>query len=149
MELNKLVLHALDRKTVENSPIAKKALQDVIVTVRGTREYLDLVWRYGIRSENNHLLDLSIEKNREETGRDAAGLLLELGGERIVRQALMDKDTTRSYALLNALGGVGSKKSIDILQGYALSGKYPMQIRKIAAAKIGRSWEGKKGCWRY
>ena len=144
MELNKLVLHALDRKTVENSPVAKKALQDIIVTVRGTREYLDLVNRYRIRSENKYLLDLAIGKNSEETGRDAAGLLLDLGGALQVQQVLKENDTSRSYALLNALGGVGSKTSIDILQGYALSEKNPIHIRKIAASKIGRSWGGEE-----
>jgi hypothetical protein len=107
----------------------------------GTREYLDLVQRYKLRSENKNLLELAITKNKEELGRDAAGLLLSLGGAPMVSKVLAAKDTSRSVAMLNAMGGVGSKMSIDMIQQFALSGSNPMYMRKIAATKIGRSWE--------
>jgi len=144
MTLNKLVLHALDQKTVEKSALAKKALQEVIVTVRGTREYLDLVNRYRITAEKPQLLEMAVEKSREETGRDAAGLLLDLGGKEMVKKVWAGKDTIKSANLMHATGGVGSKISIDLLQEFAFSERNVLPMRKIAASNIGRSWGGEE-----
>ena len=144
IDVNKLVLHALDINTLKKSPQARKALKDVIVTVRGTREYLDLVTRYEVNTENPHLLELAIEKSGEDIGRDAAGLLLSLGGSHFAIGVLKGKDTARAAALLNALGGVGSKTSIDMVQNIALSPAYSMDLRKLAAGNIGRSWGGEE-----
>ncbi len=144
IDVNKLVLHALDQKAVEKSPVARKALADVILSVKGTREYLDLVAQYKMRSENKNLLELAIQKSTEDIGRDASGLLLSMNGSPMAASVLSGEDTSRSVALLNALAGVGSKTSIDMLQNYALSGSHPMAMRKIAAAKIGRSWGGEE-----
>ena len=144
IETNILVLHALDTKTVENSAVARKALHDVILSVMGTREYIDLVKRYKLRSENKNLLGLAIQKNNEELGRDAADLLLSMGGAPMVKTVLSGKDTSRAVAMMNAVGGVGSKTSIDMLQQFALTDSNPMHMRKIAAGKIGRSWGGEE-----
>ena len=142
--INKLVLHALDIKTVRQSPVAQKALIQVIASVKETPEYIELVKRYEVRSENPNLLQLAIHKKNEGTGRDAAGLLLALGGKQLAWNVINGKDTTQTKALLTALSGVGSKESIDMIQTVALSNKYLADIRKDAAGKIGRSWDGEE-----
>jgi len=142
--INKLVLHALDIKTVKQSPVAQKALIRVIASVKETPEYIELVKRYEVRSENPNLLQLAIHKKNEGTGRDAAGLLLALGGKQLAWNVINGKDTTQTKALLTALSGVGSKESIDMIQTVALSNKYLADIRKDAAGKIGRSWDGEE-----
>ncbi len=140
--LNKVVLHALDIKTVIQSTVAQKALQQVIQSVKGTQEYIVLVRQYAVKSENANLLQLAITKSNEGIGRDAAGLLLSLGGSSFVWNTINAKDTAHIKALLHSLGGVGIKESIDILQTVALSNKYPMAIRSFAAGNIGRSGGG-------
>ncbi len=142
--INKLVLHALDIKTVKQSPVAQKALIRVIASVKETPEYIELVKRYEVRSENPNLLQLAIHKKNEGTGRDAAGLLLALGGKQLAWNVINGKDTTQTKALLTALSGVGSKESIDMIQTVALSNKYLADIRKDAAGKIGRSSDGEE-----
>lgn len=140
--LNKLVLYALDIKTVTQSPVAQKALADVLQSVAGTDEYIELVSRYEVRSQNNNLLQLAINKPHEGIGRDAAGLLLHLGGTALISNVINGKDEAQKDSLLISLAGVGSKESIDILQNIALSNKYDMPLRKSAAHKIGNSWSG-------
>ncbi|QEC67162.1 c-type cytochrome [Panacibacter ginsenosidivorans] len=140
--LNKLVLHALDIKTVTQSPVAQKALADVLQSVAGTDEYIELVSRYEVRSQNNNLLQLAINKPHEGVGRNAAGLLLHLGGASLVSGVFNGKDAAQKDSLLISLAGVGSKESIDILQNIALSNKYDIAVRKSAAHKIGNSWSG-------
>lgn len=140
--LNKLVLHALDVKTVKQSPVAQKALADVITSVQRTPEYIEFVKQYEVKSENKNLLQLAIDSSNTDIGTDAAGLLLMLKGDALAWNVLNGKDSVQTKALLNALSGVGSKESIDMIQKVALTSTYPMNIRKDAAGKIGKSWSG-------
>lgn len=140
--LNKLVLHALDVKTVRQSTAAQKALAGVIESVQRTPEYIEFVKQYNVKTENKNLLQLAIDSANTGLGRNAARLLLTFNGNALVQNVLNGADTSQTKALLSALSGVGSKESIDIIQKVALSSKYPMNIRKDAAGKIGRSWGG-------
>jgi len=140
--LNKLVLHALDAKTVRQSPIAQQALENVIASVQRTPEYIEFVKQYEVKTENKNLLQLAIDSINTDFGTDAAGLLLSLKGDHLAWNVLNGKDTTQANALLASLAGVGSKESIDMIQTVALSSKYPMNIRKDAASNIGKSWSG-------
>lgn len=142
VSLNKLVLHALDVKTVQHSAAAQKALADVIQSVQRTPEYIEFVKQYEVKAENKNLLQLAIDSANAGLGRDAARLLLTLKGAALVQKVLNGKDTSQTKALLAALSGVGSKESIDIIQKVALSPEYPINIRKDAAGKIGKSWGG-------
>ena len=144
MALNKLVLFALDNKSVNQSPIAQQALQTVIKSVYGTQEYIDLVKRYQVKSESNHLLQLAISKKNEDIGKQSTGLLLSFGGSKQIWLVLNEKDTIAVKSLINSLGQVGSKESIDMVQTIALSDKYATGIRKDAARNIGKSWNGEE-----
>ena len=142
--LNKLVLYALDNKSVSQSAIARQALQLVIKSVFGTQEYIDLVKRYEVKSESNNLLQLAISKKNEDIGKESAGLLLAFGGSKLVWNVLNGKDTAQVKSLLSSLSEVGSKESIDIVQNVALSNQYATDIRKEAAGRIGKSWDGEE-----
>jgi len=142
--LNKLVLHHLDNKTVMSSALAQKTLKRVLQSVASTDEYIELVSRYTVKSENKNLLQLALDKPNESMGKNAAGLLLKFGGINLVQNIISGKDTTQQYHLLTVLGGVGSTESIDILQRTALNNKYDIELRKRAAQKIGKSWSGEE-----
>ncbi len=140
--LNKLVLYALDIKTVMQSPVTQQALTQVIKSVAGTSEYIELVSRYQVKTENPNLLKLAMDTSHEDLGRDAAGMLLKFGGSPLVWNVIKGPDTTQSKLLITALGGVGSKEAIDIVQAVALGSTYPAGLRKHAAGNIGHSWDG-------
>jgi putative heme-binding domain-containing protein len=137
-------LHALDNQTVKNSATAQKALMNVLQTVEGTSEYIELAERYEVRSQNQKLLELALSKPNQSVGRNAAGLLLKLGGSNLVWNVLNGKDAAKQDSMLIALSRVGSKTSIDMLQTVALSPKYAMPLRKSAAHKIGNSGSGEE-----
>jgi len=141
---NKLVLRHLDIKTVTQTPVAKKALEDVLRSVYGTDEYVELVARYEVKAENPNLRQLAISKPSEETGTSAAALLIELEGAGLIWEIINGHDSSQQKNLLASLSGVGSKRSIDILQTTALSDKYSMPLRKEAAGLIGKSWGGEE-----
>ena len=144
LTLNKLILHALDAKAISHSEPAKRALSDLIKSVRGTEEYIELVRRYELSSENKNLLQLALDSNENYIGRNAAGLLLSQKGSPLAWKVLNGKDSGQIKFLLNSLSTVGSKESIDMVQMLALASNYPMNIRKYAAGRVGRSWSGEE-----
>lgn len=142
--LNKLVLHALDAGTVKRSALAQKALGQVLDSVRGTSEFIELVAQYEVGNRQKELMNMAISNQDESLGRDAAGLLLKLGGKPDILRVIDGKagDTAATHALLNALADVGSTQSVDLLQSIALSKKYSTALNKEAASKIGRTETG-------
>lgn len=142
--LSKLVLRHLDKKTVTKTPVTQKALQDVLQSIAGTDEYVELVERYKVKTENPQLLQLAINKHDERVGRTAASLLLQLGGNNLAWSVIKGKDTMQQNKLLASVAGVGSKVSVDMLQTIALSNKFPMTLRREAASLIGKSWSGEE-----
>ena len=114
--LNKLVLHALDIRTVKKSPLAQNALKDVLQSVNGTDEYIELVNRYEVKSENQNLLKLSVEDPINLLEEMPQACYFNLGGSNLIWNVINGKDTAQQNSLLAALAGVGSKESIDILQ---------------------------------
>ena len=107
-------------------------------SVDGTDEYVELVARYEVKTENPNLLQLAINKHNERTGQDSSCVITRARwqtgwcGILLMARTAINKDS-----LLTSLGGVGSKASVDILQTTALSDKYDMRLRKDAA---GRDW---------
>ena len=144
LEQNKIVLRHLDAGIVKTSPVARKALKEVIVSIAGTPEYLQLVERFEVKTENHTLLDLSVRKNGESIGRDAARLLLKQGGAPLAWKVINSSDTAARNGLLKAMGRVGSKESLDILQTVAFSKRYDTSTRTQAARMIGWSWGGEE-----
>ncbi len=140
--INKLALQHLDIKAVKASPLAQQALKDILTTVAGTSEYIDLVRKYELKTENKALLLMAIDKSNQPEGRSAADVLLKAGGAPLIWNLLNDKDSVRSDALLNSLSKVGNKESLNMLQTIVVSKKYPATLRKQAANKIGKSSSG-------
>lgn len=142
INLNKLALTHLDNRTVVKSASAKKALQEVLRAMYGTDEYITLVARYQLKRENPQLLQLAINSTDRKNARNAAALLLQLGGERLIWNAIDTAGVTTQNNLIALLGGIGSKVSVDMLQIITLSKKYGMPLRKEAGAAIGKSGSG-------
>ncbi len=127
---------------MKKAALAPTALKSVFKSVDGTDEYIELISRYEVRSENENLLKLAMAKPHQPVGKNAAGLLLKLGGNNLAWNVINGKDSAQQDSLLFALANVGSKSAIDMLQTVALSNKYPMPLRKKAAQKIGNSPSG-------
>ncbi|MEO5892132.1 MAG: PVC-type heme-binding CxxCH protein [Ferruginibacter sp.] len=140
--INKLVLHSLDNKTVQGSKLAQTVLTDILKSVAGTPEFLELVTQYELKSQNKELLEMAISKSNESMGRNAAGLLLKSGGSALAWKVINAKDSAATNALLTSLGRTGSQESINMLQTITLSTRFPMSVRKQAAARLGKSGGG-------
>ncbi|MDJ1471177.1 c-type cytochrome [Cytophagaceae bacterium DM2B3-1] len=143
-QVNKLALNHLDPASVRRSETAMNALRNVLTSIQGTQEYLELVSRYELEEENDRLLKMALEKNGDRLGRDAAGLLLKQNGGTKVREIINGKDEKQAVAMLTALRSVGSKESLQILEGTAFNSKNSLSLRREAAGRIGNSWDGEE-----
>jgi putative membrane-bound dehydrogenase-like protein len=140
--IDKLVLHHLDTRAVQRSRMAQEALIKVLKSVQGTPEFLELVTRYELKTQNNELLSMAIDKFEEPAGRNAAGLLLQSGGSGLAWKVINGKDSAATNALLTSLSRVGSKESVGMLQTITLGSNYPMPVRRAAASRLGKSGTG-------
>ena len=140
--INKLALHHLDIKTVKASTHAQQALKEILRNVAFTSEYIDLVRKYELKTENKSLLLMAVDKSNQPEGRNAADVLLKAGGAPLIWNVLNDKDSAMSNALLTSLSKVGNKESLNMLQTIVVSKKYSASLRKQAASKIGNSGGG-------
>ena len=59
-EINKLALRHLDPEFVKKITQAMSSLQSLLDATYGTAEYIELVGRYGVPSENKRLLELAV-----------------------------------------------------------------------------------------
>ncbi len=141
-EINKLALRHLDPNFVKKSPKALAALQKLLDSTYGTPEYMDLMTRYGIATENKRLLELALQKPYDGMGRDAGRLLLAQGGAPMLWSNIKGNDATKAGAALASIRSVGSKESLDMLRTVALDAKYPLSLRREAVRAIGGSQDG-------
>ncbi len=138
LQLNGIVLRALDPKTVMQSKPASDALHTLLDAVYGKPEYLELVTRYELTSEVPRLLELAVSQASSSIGRNAAGLLFRLHAEKQVEEALKQHPDS----IVTAIGSVGTEHSLDILQNLMLSPSAKDGIRRLSAAVIGKSMAG-------
>ncbi len=139
--IKKLVLTHLDPAFIRRSPFAMDALREVLDQV-GSAEFVELVQRFELREENPRLLELALAESEQNTGRNAASTLLNQGGLPMVRQTLLGTDEANTLKIINAIRGIGSKESLELLEELTFDPNLPLAIRREAAAAIGRSYGG-------
>ena len=142
--VKKLVLNHLDEAAVKNSELAQRELKQLLQTMAASPgdEYIQLIRRYNVKTENENLVKLAIEKPDRSLGRNAAGLLFKLNGLPLIWKTINGSDTSAQRQLLGAIGTVGTTESVDLLQQLAFNKKYGDYINSQAALRIGNSGTG-------
>lgn len=140
---NKLVLTHLDPRAIRSSVMAQQVLRQTLSSLEGTPEYLEMVKRYALKTEGPRLLKMAINHSRQPMGRTAAEILLDFKLDKLIWDIVQQRgDSSSAYKLLQSLGSVGNKRSVDMLRQIAFSGKYDDALRQQAASRIGRSGYG-------
>ncbi|HTE24109.1 PVC-type heme-binding CxxCH protein [Flavitalea sp.] len=142
--VKKLVLNHLDEAAVRNSELAQRELKQLLQTMAASPgdEYIQLIRRYNVKTENENLVKLAIEKPDRSLGRNAAGLLFKLNGLPLIWKIISGSDTSAQRQMLGAIGSVGTTESVDLLQQLAFNKKYGEYINRQAALRIGNSGTG-------
>jgi putative heme-binding domain-containing protein len=62
----------------------------------------------------------------------------------LILNVLEGSDSASIKSIILASGGVGTSKSVNLIQSVAFSDQFPMEVRKYAASRLGRSSEGEQ-----
>jgi hypothetical protein len=108
-QIKKLALTHLDPGYIKQSPVARQALTEVLNSLEGTPEFVELVGRYELKEENPRLLKLAQAQSSTNLGRNAANALLKQGGAAMVAGTIGGKDEKAALEVISALRGVGSQ----------------------------------------
>ena len=135
----KIAFSHLDQDYVMKSPALKQELFAVVDSYRGTEDFLLTIQRYNLQQYNQELLDMILQAN--ENSRQATRMLLSNEPE-LIGQVLNDRDEQQNSIMLAALGSVGSKQSLEMLDNYMLDTQNPAALRQQAAQYYATSWLG-------
>jgi putative heme-binding domain-containing protein len=140
--LNAVLLQGLDVKVVKNSAVAKRALDNVVKSLYGTKTYIDLSDKYNLKQESAGLLKMAINKPEDDLAPQAINLIFKFGKRDLVTQILQGNDTLKISSLLTAMSTTGDWNGMKQIQAIAVNKKYSDEIRKHALIMLGRSWGG-------
>lgn len=142
VQLNAVLLQGLNVKDVQSSPVAKKALNDVVKSVYGTKTYIDLSERYALKDQSDDLLRLALSKPEDDLARQAINLIFNFKRRDLVTNILNGSDSSQITSLLTAMSYVGDWPGMKQMQSIAVSKKYSDSLRRHALRMLGRSWGG-------
>jgi putative membrane-bound dehydrogenase-like protein len=142
VQLNAVLLQGLNVKDVQASPVAKKALNDVVKSVYGTKTYIDLSERYALKEQADNLLKLALSKPEDDLARQAINLIFNFKRRDLVTNVLKSADTSKITSLLTAMSYVGDWQGMKQMQNIAANKKYSDSVRRHALRMLGRSWGG-------
>ena len=139
--IRSLALRHLDPTFVRQSPEAMTAVQSVVDASFGTQEYIELVTKYELATENERLLSMSI-KNPNGLAQNAVGLLFKQKGAPLAWQVINGSKPDEAIEVMAAMKGIGSKETLELLKSVAMDSKRPANIRREAMRSLGGSWGG-------
>ena len=139
-ELKSIALRHLDADFVKTNPQAKVILGQVLANLKG-KDYLEMAGKYLLPSENERLTQM-IAQNDNANG--AAQVLMQSSeGFVLVQKILSDKtQEDKAVKLMGAIRGIGSPKSLELLQNIAFSKSRTPSLRRAAFEALGGSWGG-------
>jgi putative membrane-bound dehydrogenase-like protein len=142
-DLNALCLHHLDPDFVKKSALAQQYLHKLLDAKYGTDEYIEIIKRYQPETEYSRLLALALKPDIDKKTKKYASIeLTRQKNNTEIMTAINGTDTTKAKSVVQLLADVGNKLSLQILEKIALDPKQSPSMAVIAAAAMGKSWDG-------
>lgn len=138
------VLLRLENFNLDSSPPAKEALLRYLKANRGSDRYFELVDKFALREEAEHLATIAIEQPTETAGVSAAKLLEKLGQFALIEKKAAADDEKSAVAAVTVAGYVGSKPAMEWLASLLPQTKLPVSVRSAAANGLGRNRSGEQ-----
>lgn len=142
-QINLVALNHLDRSALD-SPLVREELDKAMASVKGTQEYLDLVEKFELESQNEELLRLMTTYPDSSLGIRAANVSLQIGGEEMIKSVLDNEDNERKNSLIEVLGYAQSPRSLQALLEFMMNESNDIEMRQSAALALGTGWGGEQ-----
>ncbi|MCW9706057.1 PVC-type heme-binding CxxCH protein [Fodinibius salsisoli] len=141
--LNTMALKQLGPSSLEHNKV-QVALEEALQKVQGTQQYLDLVEKFELNTQQEELFELMTTYPDSGLGTRASYLLLRLDGKLLVEKHLNDSSNEDRKTILKALGNTSGSESIAILQGFILDEQKELNMRRHAVKALGSGWGGEQ-----
>lgn len=135
-------LNRLKGLDLEANPAVKAAVLRALQSLRGTETFVELVRDFGVREEDEALLDYALAHPRESAGVEAMRLLLGREDPALVRTALAG---TNALSAVTALAGVKQKEAVPLLEPLLTGNPREPVLRRAAVEALAQIREGAAG----
>jgi putative membrane-bound dehydrogenase-like protein len=133
-------LNHLDPSVLSRSPQVKAALNKTLASQKGTQEFVNLATRYKVKDQNAELLQITLSNPNTSLGVEAANLLLNSGGEPLLRKVIVGADKQKAMAGIAALSRAGSKGAMQALENIMKDATIKPELRKEAVRQLAGGW---------
>jgi putative membrane-bound dehydrogenase-like protein len=143
-ELTPVILSQLDAKTAGTVPEVQAALQRTLAASRGTSQYVELVDRYGVRTEMDELVKLALAKPNETVGAEAARLAISWGGMPRFAELVRGTDDMAARRALAVLGRNFTPAADTIMTAVLVEATRPLDMRRWVVQSMGGGPAGQR-----
>jgi putative heme-binding domain-containing protein len=135
-------LSRLSPEQINANPKLQAALKRVLEAARGTSQFVELVRKFQLTNENSALLEIAIQNSTNSTGIDALRLVLESRSFDLLTSSLRSTNHSSAVKLTEALGNLGEKQIVPLLEPIIADGKRDTALRKQAVRALAQTQEG-------
>ncbi|MEM6342247.1 MAG: PVC-type heme-binding CxxCH protein [Bacteroidota bacterium] len=136
------IISHMDGEAVQNNPLSRVALNEVIENLKGSDRYFDLVARLNLTGQADNLLGIALDPASGNQSARAARLLAKLGQINLLAAKINTASPSELRPVFTSLGHINSIEALDILQDYALDSTHPLGLRKKAISSLASGWNG-------
>ncbi len=124
---------------LDANPAVKAAVLRALQSLRGTETFVELVRDFGVREEDEALLDYTLAHPRGSAGVEAMRILLGREDPALVRRALAG---TNALPAVTALAGVKQKEAAALLEPLLNDSRREPALRRAAVQALAQVREG-------
>src|SRR5438876_4232914 len=117
-ERTALVLEALSRLqgvNLDQNPKLNETVLTILEKTRGTADFVRLVRQFNLTGQESGLLDAAIQNSTNDTGAEAARLLLAAKNRGCLASVLQGTNSSAAVKVAQALGNSGEKGAVEFL----------------------------------
>jgi putative heme-binding domain-containing protein len=135
-------IERLDRQDVLNDPAHAAALKQVVAAARGTRQFVDLIERFGLRDYSGDLLALAQANSEDELGVRAVQILLSQRETTGIAAALKSADSQIVESTIRVLGSAQDPRADRLLTPVVEDKGRPIDLRRQSLQAVARTKAG-------
>ena len=139
-----IAIEALSRieGDINTNPALKSAVTRLLGKTRGTPAFVQIVKKFGIKDQNEGLLEVSLKIPADEAGVEAVRLLLANKGSDLLKKSLNSVDSTVALETAEVLGNTTDRQAAALLLPLVTDTKRDLPLRKQAVRGLARTMEG-------
>lgn len=135
-------LGQLEADYVAQNPSIKPLIRSILPNIEGSPEWLTAVKSMQLKEMAPKVLDLLISAEDKGLRGEAANLLFDLKGSKLLKAYFEKQDFAAKKKLLSNLGNIGHKENLAFLTSLIEDEKVSLPLKNQAVQAMGNNWDG-------